>query len=74
MTDAAAWAGVARWLADCKIPLTELQLRIPQGATAYVMKGQISGNKRRVYVKLEFLIMTGSECVCGRSFHLEDPR
>ena len=74
MTDAAAWSLIAAALEDANRELETLQLDIPPGAIGYVMKLQMSHLPKRVYTKFEFIVMAGVGIICGRSFHLEDPR
>ena len=74
MTDPEAWACVARWLEDTSLPLKSAELRQPKGAVGYVLNVNMKHLDRRVYVKFEFIIIAERNFICGRSFHLEDPR
>jgi hypothetical protein len=74
MTDPAAWSLLATALEDPSRELETLQLENPPGAIGYVMKIRMDHLPKRVYVKFEFFVVAGVGVICGRSFHLEDPR
>jgi hypothetical protein len=74
MTDAAAWALLAAALEDVNQKLETLPLDKPPGAIGYVMKVRMDHLPKRLYTKFEFFVVAGVGVICGRSFHLEDPR
>ncbi len=49
-------------------PLQEVILENPPGKKGYVMKIDLGGNQRKLYVKLQL----GSMAVIGRSFHYSE--
>jgi len=74
MTDPAAWELIADCLEDPKQKIETIVLRKPKGATAYVMKIRVPYLPERIYAKFEFVVPASGRKICGRSFHLEDPR
>jgi hypothetical protein len=74
MTDMAAWELIAECLEDSTQSVEQMTLHTPVGATAYVMKVSQPHFPRRVYSKFEFLVSSDGQRICGRSFHLEEPR
>ena len=74
MTDPAAWELIAERLEDPKQRMEIIVLRQPKGAKAYVMKFRLPHLPRRIYAQFEFVVPASGQKICGRSFHLEDPR
>ena len=74
MTDPAAWELIAERLEDPKQRLETTVLRKPKGAKAYVMKIRLPHLPARIDAKFEFVVPASGQKICGRSFHLEDPR
>ena len=74
MTGPAAWSFLAERLEDPDQEMESITLDKPPGAVGYVMKVRLDHGSKRLYVKFEFLAIAGSSVICGRSFHLEDPR
>ena len=74
MTDPGAWNLIAERLENSGQRLETIMLDRPPGAIGYVMKVKLAHLSDRLYVKFEFIVLAGSNIVCGRSFHPEDPR
>ena len=74
MSDLAAWEPIAERLEDPKQRLEIIVLRKPKGAKAYVMKTRLPNLPARIDAKFEFVVPASGQKICGRSFHLEDPR
>jgi hypothetical protein len=74
MTDSAAWELIVECLEDPEQKIEIIVLRKPKGATAYVMKIRVPYRPARIYAKFEFTVPASGRKICGRSFHLEDPR
>lgn len=69
MTDAAAWALVAKSIEDVNVKITKLKLKKPPGCIAYVMNIEIYEYSKTIYIKFEFLTDDNSDFICARSFH-----
>jgi hypothetical protein len=74
MTDPAAWELLATRLEDSTQTLESVILDKPPGAIGYAMKISLAHLSSRVYAKFEFIVVAGNNAICGRSFHLENPR
>lgn len=74
MTDPEAWEMIADRLEDPKQKVETIILRKPKGAKAFVMKIRLPHLPARIYAKFGFVVPANGQKICGRSFHLEDPR
>lgn len=74
MTDAAAWELIGMALEDRAQAMKLKTLDKPPGVTAYEMIIKLPHHPEKLYVKFEFLVPNNVQKICGRSFHLEDPR
>lgn len=63
-TDPGAWEFIAE-LVDSGHPLKEIELRLPPGKTAYVMKKRLDSSHPEIYIKVRL----GAGVIIGRSFH-----
>lgn len=74
-TDEAAWEHIAECLEDrCQLVETK-KLDHPPTGVGYIMKMPLKHLHDRLYIKFELIICGHSTPkLCGRSFHLEEPR